>query len=1384
MRVIRLRATRGYSEAAETDEEILMLREQGLKQPDLNRWTRLAVVGTVVMAMAFPGKRAEAQTNAVGAGAAANGLWRQVVGSERADAIRSGAGMEASIQPENGAVFAVDDSVLTRVLARAPREHDKPVRESVAIITLPRPDGSFERFAFVESPIMAPALQARYPEIRTYLGQGLDNPAATARFDVTPQGLHAQVFAPGAPEKAGGPAYAVDPMWRGDITHHLAHRRVQTNSGSGWDCSTPQGAPPAAPAARAQPQDATNLIIRYEFRLALATTGEYTTFVSAPNPPTVAAGLSAVVTAINRVNQIYEADLAVRLILVDDEDQFIFTDPATDPYSGQQADMQNQNQSMLDSFYLIHSGGYDIGHMFDQRVVGGNAGGIGTVCVQGSNGKGFTGSGSPTSDSFWVDYVAHEMGHQLGATHTFNGNGNACGPAWTSYSAYEPGSGTSIMGYAGICSTDDITSPAPPNGASVPMFSFDSIQRIHNDIYSFLGDCADKVTTSNHLPTVTPFVPNSWIVPTSTPFRLLGSWSDEDFGDIDGITGSWEQADLGPQLPLGPDTGQNEPLFRVFMHNHSGERVFPQWSDILGNVTTKGEYLPLYSRSSSKYRFVVRDNAAGGGGTATNEVTIQFVAGSSGGFRVTGPTGGGVYCAGSPLLVIWNTAGTENAPVSCSEVDITLSYDNGQTFPITVRANAPNVGLSNVTIPGIPAENARIMVSAVDNIFFAVNSAAFAVVAAPPTIESQSGNVSVCPGQTIQMDISAGGGEHRSFQWYKNAVLIPGETIRLYGRNHASHDDTGDYTCVVSNVCGQVTSTPIRVQVGVSFDSQPAPLNLTPCQNALFTVAARGVGTLSYQWCKDGVPLVNGGRVSGVSTPALLIANVRYEDEASYDCLVTDSCETFGCNPARLTLPTPTWVRRSTTGPLQRGFTSDVAYDALRRVAVLYGGYGALGNNNTGYLQDTWEWDGIAWTQRFPPHNPDRRIGQKLVFDTNRKVVLLVGGSGVVPPNNEVWAYDGYDWTLLTPSSPAGPPDNSIYEYAVFDSVRGKLILLTSIPPNQNGLQSATWEFDSNTLTWTLAASGMTIGYYESALGYDSVRHNTVGQNYLYPNNALTAATWIWNGALWANAGIVTPAREAPCMAFDTERRRMVLYGCCRGSGPGFYTTDTWAFDGTAWQQILAGFNTTQLDAVIPFALVYDSARRTMVMIGKDYSGSFGDVPMQTWEYRYLDGIAFDRQPQAQTLTPGGTANFTVYAAGYGTLSYQWKRNGQNLANGPAPGGGTTAGAQANVLTLTGVQEANGGIYTCQVSNDCGGALSNGALLGTPVPPDFDGDGDVDDADREAFEACSSGPAVPLAPGCDAQDLDRDNDVDQSDFAVFQRCYSGENVLADPDCAN
>ena len=420
------------------------------------------------------------------------------------------------------------------------------------------------------------------------------------------------------------------------------------------------------------------------------------------------------VTTLHRVNGIYESELAIRLELVPNTDQVIYLDPDTDPYDNEDGTaMLGQNRVTLNA--VIGADNYDIGHVFSTG--GGGIASLASVCGF-FKAQGVTGLNQPIGDPFAVDYVAHEIGHQFGANHTFNGDSGSCaGFNRSAFHAYEPGSGSTIMAYAGICGNDNLQ----PN--SDPYFHSESHQEIANFVAGAGGACAESTASTNMPPTVD--AGPDFVIPALTPFTLTATGSDPDGHPV---TYSWEQRDLGPAQDIDdPDNGSS-PLFRFWPPSLSPSRVFPRLEDLLANTTAIGERLPTVSRTMD-FRVTVRDTAAGGGSGAVASDDMQVIVDdASGPFQLTFPQDG-VRVAGLESIV-WNPAGTASGPVNASNVAILLSTNGGWTYPITLAASTPNTGSAIVELPPISATEARVKVEAVGNIFFDVSDHDFVIEAA------------------------------------------------------------------------------------------------------------------------------------------------------------------------------------------------------------------------------------------------------------------------------------------------------------------------------------------------------------------------------------------------------------------------------------------------------------------------------------------------------------------------------------------------------------------------------------------------------------------------------------------------------------------------------
>lgn len=709
------------------------------------------------------------------------------------------------IRAQRFQALELNHATLRQLLDTAPDEAKVQTRQSSAQIALPMPDGSLARFQFVEAPVMAPELAARHPEIKTYVGQGMDDPQATVRFDVTPAGFHAQVLSP------HGAVY-IDPAFRGDNRLHTSYfKRDLPRAADGFQCLT-RGDQLSGGLSRARPADLArsggNL---RTYRLAVAATGEYTTF----HGGTVSAGLAAIVTAVNRVTGVYETEVAIRLVLVANNDLIVYTSSGTDPFSNNDpSSLLYQNQATLDS--VIGSSNYDIGHVFS--TAGGGLASLGVVCINGEKASGETGKATPINDGFYIDYVVHEMGHQFGADHTFNSSTSNCGGNRAADTAYEPGSGSTIMAYAGICGGDNLQPHSDPYFHSI---SFDEILKYSTTDYG--NSCAAITSTGNTAPTVSAGA--NFAIPQNTPFMLTATGSDPD-GDP--LTYCWEERDLGASTAVtAPDNGSS-PIFRSWNPTTNASRTFPRLQNLLNNTLPVGEIMPSTTRTLS-FRVTARDHRAGGGGVETADTQVNVIS-SAGPFLVTSHDSGGTFSGAQ--TVTWNVAGTTSAPVSAANVNILLSTNNGLDFPITLMANTPNDGSESIVLPNLTNTSARIKVEAVGNIFFDVGNANFSIVSGIPipviTLESATltaescapGNGAVDPGETVTFNFAlknSGSGDTTNLVatlLTTNGVTSPDSSQDFGALTAGGTSASRAFSLTATGACGGTITAMLQLQDG------------------------------------------------------------------------------------------------------------------------------------------------------------------------------------------------------------------------------------------------------------------------------------------------------------------------------------------------------------------------------------------------------------------------------------------------------------------------------------------------------------------------------------------------------------------------------------------
>lgn len=581
-------------------------------------------------------------------------------------------------------------------------------------IMLPDPYGGAVEFALRPSSVMPKQLATRYPEIRAFEGVALHDSATTIRLELSSKGLTAQVLGAGNrwlidPVKGLSPEFARSYKYSKSFhTKDEAFCELESTGVFGGGSAPSNRFKGTTRRAKSTGESVKT------YRLAVATTGEYGVY----HGGTTASALEAVVATINRVDGIFASELAIRFQLVDDNDAVVFADPATDPFTGNDdaGTLIDESQAQID--LLIGTENYDVGHTLSTGA--GGLAGLGVVCREGGKAEGVTGSSRPEGDFFDVDYVAHELGHQFAADHTWNGSNGGCGPQQRGPdSAYEPGSGSSIMSYAGLCGADNIAS------AVDALFHHQSFDQIIGYTTEGIGSvCGSDAVSGNTAPQVD--AGSDYVVPKQTPLVVSGSATDQEQGSL---LYSWEQRDLGPQAALtDPDDGRFA-LFRMLDSSSSPERYLPALATVVSGTPDLSERIPQVAREMTM-RLTVKDGA---GGVQSDDIVVS-IDGDSGPFEVVSPNGG--EQVGRSKTVEWDTGFTEQAPVSASMVEIYLSTNDGVSFDQLIDT-VDNTGSANINFPvGIQSQDARLMIKGAGNIFYDVSDAAFQLDsdrAVPPT---------------------------------------------------------------------------------------------------------------------------------------------------------------------------------------------------------------------------------------------------------------------------------------------------------------------------------------------------------------------------------------------------------------------------------------------------------------------------------------------------------------------------------------------------------------------------------------------------------------------------------------------------------------------------
>ncbi|MBF02308.1 MAG: propanediol utilization protein [Flavobacterium sp.] len=754
-----------------------------------------------------------------------NNFWKKTTESELSTLSK----VARNSMPKAFQLYQLNLSDLKEKLSEAP--NDLSGQTSNIILMFPVSNGVLNQFRIYDSPVMEEGLAVKFPDIKTYLGKGIDDPTATMRFSITEFGLHAMIL-------SGNSGTTYIDTYTSDLKNYIVYNRSNLFRTNGFECGFDEMNHDIFKSEINE--DELNRASDGNFRvyrLAMACTGEYAAF----HGGTVAGAQAAIVVTVNRVNSIYERDFAARLTLVANNNLIIYIDGATDPYTNNNGGaMLGENQSNVTS--VIGTANYDIGHVVSTN--GGGVAGLGVVCNNTQKARGVTGTSSPVGDPFDIDYVAHEIGHQFGCNHTFNGSSGSCGGGnRNNATAVEPGSGTTIMAYAGICSPQNVQSNSDAH------FSFISIAEANTR--TLLGtSCANTTANGNFAPVVN--AGPDYVIPRGTAFILKGSATD---ANGDALTYCWEQTNTEISVQPPQQTATSGPNFRSRLPVTSPDRYMPRIQDVVNNnLAPTWEVVPNVVRTMN-FALTVRDNRAPNGGqTGIDEMVVTTA--SVGPFLVSSPNTAVSWTVGTNQNVTWDVAGTDANAINASYVDILLSTDGGFTYPILLASKVPNDGSETITVPNNPGSQNRIMVRGYNHIFYDISNTNFTITAAPSSFSvAFSGvegtqNIYNCSGATVNYNINyATYGGFNSNTTFSVSGNPPGSTVTFTPNTmNATGVVTltlgnldavagGDYQIIVSATSGAITKTvPFYLSLGINPVLLTSPANNANGQNTSLTL--------------------------------------------------------------------------------------------------------------------------------------------------------------------------------------------------------------------------------------------------------------------------------------------------------------------------------------------------------------------------------------------------------------------------------------------------------------------------------------------------------------------------------------------------------------------
>jgi hypothetical protein len=634
-------------------------------------------------------------------------------------------------QPNPSKTLTIDYQWIKSNIAQSQNALKNNLSNEKVVLKLLIPSGEERIFEIEENTNFAPELVVKYPEIKTYIGTCPDDKMLSVRFDISPLGYSA-IY------NNHGEMTIIEPK---DLSKNLYAVVPYEETQNGWECGHLELKPLYKSKTRrlAKTNAISNGTVLKTLRTAIATTGEFTTANGG-----VSGALARINSLLTVVNAVYMIDLAIKFELIAANSTIMFTDSLTDPFTALHVVSSGKSGTAFRNFNTngtLLFGTYDIGHTLHvSKPTGGTSSlGVATleiVCDDYWKAQGwtqYTGSNSNSNiNSLVGGILTHEFGHQLGASHNFNSNVSNCGSQLGDQ--FEPGSGSTIMAYLGLCGSQNLT------GSKENFFHIASMESMLMGL-SFYPVWGVNTTLTNALPVVNAGA--DYTVPSNTPFLLKGVATD---ANSDPLTYIWEQKDEGVYNDagsLGQTNGvggysavrsRTAPLFRSKKSITTANRSFPAETFVLNNANnpndTEGEDLSVANRTIT-LSLTAKDSKATGGGTVSDEIIVT-VDSLKGPFLITFPNTAISLGASTSQTITWSV---NNTNVLSPNIDILISTNGGTAFT-TLVSNTPNDGSETVTLPTTLTTQGRIKIVSKNSAtaeFYDISNMNFSIITACPT---------------------------------------------------------------------------------------------------------------------------------------------------------------------------------------------------------------------------------------------------------------------------------------------------------------------------------------------------------------------------------------------------------------------------------------------------------------------------------------------------------------------------------------------------------------------------------------------------------------------------------------------------------------------------